>query len=139
MLPLPQSASPVPAQAVQHAPRVRYQPGTVRVIEGEREATVPCVRHPQLPGAALHRMLDGRHWALTHERSGLAIRAQLTTQRQGRQLMDLLAGHSFDRDQGAVIRNDRLTADLLGYASQVCGEHLYIRDADGTWTLNVNP
>ncbi|GAA5533823.1 hypothetical protein [Deinococcus aluminii] len=115
--------------------RTRFRPGEVRVVEAEQAATVPCFRLPDLPGAALHRMLTTPDWAITHEKSGLAIRA-LLTERQARRLMRLLAGHNFDRPRDEVIRDEGLTADVLGYASQVCGEHLYVRRQDGSWTFS---
>lgn len=113
----------------------RFIPGEVRAVQGDQTQTVPCVRLADLPGAALHRMLDHAGWALTHERSGLAIRALLPTERVGRRLMRRLAGHNFDREQAEVIRDERLTADVLGHASQLTGEQLYAHNPDGTWTL----
>lgn len=117
--------------------RTRFQPGEVRVVEQDQTATVPCSRLPDLPGAALHRMLNGQHWAVTHEHSGLAICA-LLTERQARRLMRLLTGQNFDRPREDVIRDDRLTADVLGYASQVEGTHLYTRQADGSWVFTLS-
>lgn len=108
-------------------------------MRASRKATVPCVRLPTLPGAALHCMLKpDQGWAVTHEPSGIAIRALIPNERAGHRLMRLLAeaGHAFDRPRDEVVRDDRLTADVLGFAADVCGEHLYSRTPDGSWTLN---
>lgn len=116
-------------------PRPRLIPGAVRAVQGDQTQTVPCVRLADLTGDALHRMQGDAAWSITHERSGLTIRALLPTERIGRRLMGRLAGHTFDRDQAEVIRDERLTADVMGHASQLTGEQLYAHNPDGTWTL----